>query len=222
MPFPSISWIDGISSSNYLKCHLKIKLVLTNVKIVLDENNQNELKEQTSLSSSRPNPIKSGLLRPSAFQNSSSSEASSSSTAIRPSVLKTDDSSTVVSTSSSFNPFLNNSTDEEVQSKDKTSTNGNAADSHSNTDPLFSLVKNGMPKSNLFNTKSTIQNGKPKCFNQTSRCLRFRLFLYSWKFGFRFRAKCSWTCNWGKCFHLHEHCWSSNLWLLILWNILSA
>ncbi|XP_037029263.1 ran-binding protein 3 [Bradysia coprophila] len=120
-----------------------------------DENNQNELKEQASISSSRPNPIKSGLLRPSAFQNNSSSEASSSSSTIRPSVLKTDDSSTVVSTSSSFNPFQN-STDEEVQSKEKTSTNGNAADSHSSTDPLFSLVKNGMPKSNLFTTKSTI------------------------------------------------------------------
>lgn len=144
-----------ISSLNYLKWCSKSKLVLSNVKIVLDENNQNELKEQTSLSSSRPNPIKSGLLRPSAFQNNSSSEASSSTT-IRPSVLKTDDSSTVVSTSSSFNPFINNSTGEEVQSKDKTSTNGNAADSHNNTDPLFSLVKNGMPKSNLFTTKSTI------------------------------------------------------------------
>lgn len=131
-------------------------LVSLNVKIVLDENSQNDLKEQASLSSSRPNPIKSGLLRPSAFQNNSSSEASSSTT-IRPSVLKTDDSSTVVSTSSSFtNPFLNNSTEQEVQSKEKTSTNGNAADSHSNTDPLFSLVKNGMPKSNLFTTKSTI------------------------------------------------------------------
>lgn len=52
---------------------------------VPDENNQNELKEQT-----RPNPIKSGLLRPSAFQNNSSSEAAAASS-----------SSTSTSTSSS-------------------------------------------------------------------------------------------------------------------------
>lgn len=102
-----------------------------------DENSKNELTAVQANSITRSNPIKSGMLRPSALQSglaaaTSSSSVTSKSSLLRPASFQvgstTDDAtSSALPTSTAANPFaavLNTSTETENEAKPKQTENG--------------------------------------------------------------------------------------------------
>ena len=157
-----------------------------NVISILDENNKNELAAQnistSTTTSSRPNLIKSSMLRPSSFANASEGSLSSSSLVaeatslgsktnlLKPAAFhvgNTENTTAIDEVPTSTTTPLDtksptassDSTENENHPKPNESTNGVNPEEKKveKVDPLFALSKNGLPKSNLFTaSKSTI------------------------------------------------------------------